>query len=101
MIVLLVSLARRAYHFQQLASSSTPFHECRTYYLKSGLIKNSLKIISKQQFVDALYQDGEQAQLNNIEVLISRLRKKFAAVGHKELISTIRGQGYQFQIEAK
>ena len=37
MIVLLVSLARRAYHFQQLASSSTPFHECRTYYLKSGV----------------------------------------------------------------
>ncbi|WP_235424876.1 transposase, partial [Vibrio vulnificus] len=37
MVVLLVSLARRAYHFQQLASSSTPFHECRTYYLKSGL----------------------------------------------------------------
>ncbi|MCG6222868.1 hypothetical protein, partial [Vibrio diabolicus] len=35
-VVLLVSLARRAYHFQQLASSSTPFHECRTYYLKSG-----------------------------------------------------------------
>ncbi|WP_207901094.1 hypothetical protein, partial [Vibrio crassostreae] len=33
----LVSLARRAYHFQQLASSSTPFHECRTYYLKSGI----------------------------------------------------------------
>ncbi|MDE1359215.1 hypothetical protein L9W73_18270, partial [Vibrio aestuarianus] len=25
------------YHFQQLASSSTPIHECRTYYLKSGL----------------------------------------------------------------
>ena len=71
------------------------------YDIIAYLIKNSLKIISKQQFVDALYQDGEQAQLNNIEVLISRLRKKFAAVGHKELISTIRGQGYQFQIEAK
>ncbi len=38
MVVLLVSLARRAYHFQQLASSSTPIHECRTYYLKSGFI---------------------------------------------------------------
>lgn len=71
------------------------------YDIIAYLIKNSLKIISKQQFIDALYQDGEQAQLNNIEVLISRLRKKFAAVGHKELISTIRGQGYQFQIEAK
>ncbi|WP_123015839.1 tripartite tricarboxylate transporter substrate-binding protein [Vibrio zhugei] len=38
MVVLLVSLARRAYHFQQLASSSTYFHECRTYYLKSGAL---------------------------------------------------------------
>ncbi len=33
---MLVSLARRAYHFQQLAFSFTPFHECRTYYLKLG-----------------------------------------------------------------
>ena len=71
------------------------------YDIIAYLIKNSLQIISKQQFVDALYQDGDQSQLNNIEVLISRLRKKFAAVGHKELISTIRGQGYQFQIKAK
>ncbi len=71
------------------------------YDIIAYLIKNSLKIISKKQFVDALYQDGDQAQLNNIEVLISRLRKKFAAVGHSELISTIRGQGYQFQIKAK
>ena len=36
MVVLLVSLAKGAYHFQQLASSSTRSHECRTYYLKSG-----------------------------------------------------------------
>jgi two-component system response regulator PhoP len=71
------------------------------YDIASYLIKNSQKVISKQQFVDVLYQDGEQIQLNNIEVIISRLRKKFALVGHKELISTIRGQGYQFQIKAK
>lgn len=49
MVVLLVSLARRAYHFQQLASSSTPIHECRTYYLKSGFIssvkKSKLKLL--------------------------------------------------------
>ncbi|WP_277343180.1 LuxR C-terminal-related transcriptional regulator [Shewanella chilikensis] len=42
MVVLLVSLARRAYHFQQSASSSTPFHECRTYYLKSGIADRML-----------------------------------------------------------
>ncbi|MBO0211681.1 hypothetical protein, partial [Vibrio sp. Vb0877] len=32
-----------AYHFQQSASSSTPFHECRTYYLKSGVTKKKLE----------------------------------------------------------
>ncbi|MUK43120.1 response regulator [Aliivibrio fischeri] len=71
------------------------------YDIAAYLIKNSLKIISKQQFVDALYQEGSEVQLNNIEVIISRLRKKFAAVGHSELITTVRGQGYQFQIKAK
>ncbi|RYU46721.1 response regulator [Aliivibrio finisterrensis] len=71
------------------------------YDIASYLIKNSLKIISKQQFVDALYQESSEVQLNNIEVIISRLRKKFAAVGHNELITTVRGQGYQFQIKAK
>lgn len=71
------------------------------YDIAAYLIKNSLKIISKQQFVDALYQEDSEVQLNNIEVIISRLRKKFAAVGHNELITTVRGQGYQFQIKAK
>ncbi len=71
------------------------------YDIAEYLIKNSIKVISKQEFVDALYQEGDQAQLNNIEVIISRLRKKFALVGHKDLISTVRGQGYQFQIKAK
>lgn len=71
------------------------------YDIAAYLIKNSLKIISKQQFVDALYQEDSEVQLNNIEVIISRLRKKFAAVGHSELITTVRGQGYQFQIKAK
>ncbi|MDD9175388.1 response regulator [Aliivibrio sp. S2TY2] len=71
------------------------------YDIAAYLIKNSLKIISKQQFVDALYQEDSEVQLNNIEVIISRLRKKFATVGHSELITTVRGQGYQFQIKAK
>lgn len=71
------------------------------YDIAAYLIKNSLKIISKEQFIDALYQEDSEVQLNNIEVIISRLRKKFAAVGHHDLITTIRGQGYQFQIKAK
>ncbi len=48
-------MARRAYHFQQLASSSTPFHECRSYYLKSGLGNGKRSILA------SLTEDGQKA----------------------------------------
>jgi len=34
-------------------------------------------------------------------VIISRLRKKLAAHTEEKIISTIRGQGYRFELEAK
>ncbi|MGR6832292.1 diguanylate cyclase domain-containing protein [Aliivibrio wodanis] len=61
MIVLLVSLARRAYHFQQLASSSTPFHECRTYYLKSGLITRHINTYKADEQVKNIMIYGQHA----------------------------------------
>ncbi|WP_235424790.1 hypothetical protein [Vibrio vulnificus] len=80
MVVLLVSLARRAYHFQQLASSSTPFHECRTYYLKSGTYKDkeiklsSLKheIIGLKISDDDAYRLIKHYDINDTQMVISR-----------------------------
>ncbi|NGZ19295.1 hypothetical protein G6Z94_18645 [Vibrio aestuarianus] len=66
MVVLLVSLARRAYHFQQLASSSTPIHECRTYYLKSGLVnavnQNRIGIEKCQNVINAIINYNNEAK---------------------------------------
>ncbi|WP_225460621.1 hypothetical protein, partial [Vibrio vulnificus] len=59
------------YHFQQLASSSTPFHECRTYYLKSG---PTLKHI--EPWLDVLSSVQGFAGLLCIGIFISALVSK-------------------------
>lgn len=69
------------------------------YSILEHLIKNRQKVVSKQQLVDAMYKTSQDAQINSIEVIISRLRKKLAAVGHDSVISTIRGQGYLFELK--
>ncbi|MGF1752344.1 response regulator transcription factor [Vibrio makurazakiensis] len=65
------------------------------------LIRHSLQIVSKQQITDSLYAQGESVQPNNIEVIVSRLRKKLTQYTQDKIISTIRGQGYRFELEAK
>ena len=71
------------------------------YQIFEYLIRHSLQIVSKQQILDSLYDQGEGIQLNNIEVIVSRLRKKLAQHTKEKLICTVRGQGYRFEIEAK
>ncbi|WP_440886234.1 response regulator [Vibrio campbellii] len=71
------------------------------YQIFEYLIRHRQKVISKEQIADSLYDAGESVQLNNIEVIISRLRKKLAIHTDDKIISTIRGQGYRFELEAK
>ncbi|MGR5234710.1 response regulator [Vibrio rotiferianus] len=71
------------------------------YQIFEYLIRHRQKIISKEQIASSLYDAGESVQLNNIEVIISRLRKKLATHTDEKIISTIRGQGYRFDLEAK
>ncbi len=69
-------MARRAYHFQQLASSSTPFHECRTYYLKSGAISSGIdagdiSVLTKQQasqYTEILRAELTKLGINNLDM---------------------------------
>ncbi|MFM2589814.1 response regulator [Vibrio sp. TBV020] len=65
------------------------------YQIFEYLIRHHQQVISKEQIADSLYDSGEEVQLNNIEVIISRLRKKLAAYTDAKIISTIRGQGYR------
>lgn len=69
------------------------------YDLLEYLIRHSRQVVSKQRLLDVLYQDQE-GDPNTIEVMMSRLRKKLTQAGQENPISTVRGQGYIFEISA-
>lgn len=45
-----------------------------------------------------LYPDAELRESHTIDVLMGRLRKKLLAEHQGEVITTIRGQGYRFDV---
>ncbi len=67
------------------------------YSILEYLMRNSGQVVSKQQLMDQLYDDGD-GDPNTLEVLLSRLRKKLDPSGTLQPISTIRRQGYIFNL---
>ncbi|MGL4205327.1 MAG: response regulator [Aeromonadaceae bacterium] len=67
------------------------------YSILEYLMRNSGQVVSKQQLMDQLYDDGE-GDPNTLEVLVSRLRKKLDPDGVLQPIMTIRRQGYLFTL---
>ena len=67
------------------------------YLILEYLMRNARQVVSKQQLLDQLYGDGE-GDPNTIEVMVSRLRKKLDPEGSIQPISTIRRQGYIFNL---
>lgn len=69
------------------------------YDLLEYLVRHNRQVVSKQRLLDVLYQDQE-GDPNTIEVMMSRLRKKLTQAGQENPISTVRGQGYIFELQA-
>ncbi|MDC3332778.1 response regulator transcription factor [bacterium] len=65
------------------------------------LALNAGKIISKTQLTEHLYDQDFDRDSNVIEVFIRRLRKKIDPDSTLKPISTIRGQGYRFDMTAE
>ena len=57
------------------------------------LMLNSEKVLSKSQLSEHVYEEEQLRDSNVIEVYINRLRQRFG----KELIETLRGQGYRLK----
>ena len=70
------------------------------YTILEYLMRNSGQVVSKQQLMDQLYDDGE-GDPNTLEVLVSRLRKKLDPEGELQPITTIRRQGYIFNLSCQ
>ncbi|WP_225460414.1 3-oxoacyl-ACP reductase, partial [Vibrio vulnificus] len=94
-----------AYHFQQLASSSTPFHECRTYYLKSGgtidVVVNNAGITRDGVFKKMTPQSWFDVINTNLNSVFNVTQPLFAAMcekggGRVINISSVNGLKGQF-----
>lgn len=68
------------------------------YLILECLMRNSRQIVSKRQLCSQLYSDKDDGDLNIVEVMVSRLRKKLMWHSTTSPIATIRYQGYMFTL---
>jgi len=88
-----LDLARKEFFINEESLILTQFE----YNILEYLMRNAGQVISKQQLMEKLYDDGE-GDANTLEVLVSRLRKKLDPDGTIQPINTIRRQGYLFTL---
>ena len=60
----------------------------------SVLLKNTGKIVSRDELMNELWQSDEFVDDNTLTVNVNRLRKKLEDIGAKDFIATKRGMGY-------
>ncbi|EGY29058.1 PhoP [Candidatus Regiella insecticola 5.15] len=87
-----IDLSRRELHAKQREIKLTAFE----YTIIETLIRNAGRVVSKSTLMLQLYPDAELRESHTIDVLMGRLRKKLLAEHDRDVITTIRGQGYRF-----
>ena len=66
------------------------------YQMIRLLVKESNKVITREQFMDVLYSLNDEVYDRVVDVHIRNIRKKISKVYKKELIKTVYGLGYSF-----
>ncbi|MDR3071997.1 MAG: response regulator transcription factor [Clostridiales Family XIII bacterium] len=69
----------------------------KEYQILELLLQNSKQIISKERFIEKIWGHDTDAEYNAIEVYVSFLRKKLAAIGSNIQIKAVRGVGYTLE----
>ncbi|PLR41470.1 two-component system response regulator PhoP [Chimaeribacter californicus] len=89
-----IDLSRRELSIHDQLIKLTAFE----YTIIETLIRNAGKVVSKDALMLQLYPDAELRESHTIDVLMGRLRKKMQAGYPHEVITTVRGQGYRFDV---
>ncbi|MDR1206462.1 MAG: response regulator transcription factor [Peptococcaceae bacterium] len=69
----------------------------KEYQIMELLMRNSRQIIPKERFIEKIWGFDTNAEYNTIEVYISFVRKKLAAIGSDVQIKAVRGAGYSLE----
>ncbi len=70
----------------------------KEYHIMDMLMQNSRQIIPKERFIEKIWGYDTDAEYNTIEVYISFVRKKLAAIGSDLTIKAIRNSGYMLEV---
>ncbi|WP_114193517.1 two-component system response regulator PhoP [Edaphovirga cremea] len=89
-----IDLSRRELSVNENSIKLTAFE----YTIIETLIRSVGKVVSKDSLMLQLYPDAELRESHTIDVLMGRLRKKLQAEHTQEVITTVRGQGYRFDV---
>jgi len=70
------------------------------YKILDYFLRNPKRIVSKTALMDYLYDEESDRDMNVVEVLIGRLRRKLDPDNTVKPIETLRGRGYRFSIKS-
>lgn len=87
---LILSLSKSSICFNNTEAELTK----NEFRILSVLIRNSGKIVSRDEIMDELWQSDEFVDDNTLTVNVNRLRHKLDEIGAVDFIGTKRGQGY-------
>jgi DNA-binding response OmpR family regulator len=92
-----INAADRSAHYAgtDLQLTSAEFNVLQVLLLQAG------KIVDKETLSKQALGRGHTAYDRSIDVHVSKIRKKLAALGGDKLIVSIRGLGYQFTINSR
>ncbi|MDC9605650.1 two-component system response regulator PhoP [Xenorhabdus griffiniae] len=92
----LINLSRKEFSIHETNIKLTAFE----YIIIETLMRNNGKVVSKETLMRQLYPDAELRESHTIDVLMGRLRKKILNEWPEEVIVTVRGQGYRFDVKS-
>ena len=72
----------------------------KEYQMLEMLMRNPRKLVSTEAFMDRIWGDDSEAELNIVWVYISTLRKKLKGIGADIEIKAQRGVGYYLEVKS-
>jgi len=70
------------------------------YRLLRHFLQNPEKVFSRQQLLELVWPHNEDIELRTVDVHIRRLRQALDATGAKDVIRTVRSEGYSLDANA-
>ncbi len=83
-------------HVARVGSTSVDL-SAREFALLAYLIRNSGRVLTRQQILDAVWGAEPDVYSNVVDLYISYLRRKLGELGREGILRTIRGVGYSLR----